>query len=84
VTTQLAASTTTATTPSTTQTQVPTTATTTPTTATTPTTTGAATTQLPTLGKVKGKAKSPVGGINLERLKKSLTEHLRKAGPTEQ
>jgi hypothetical protein len=68
------------TTPSTTQTRVPTTTTT----AITPTTTGATTSPLSTLGKLKGKAKGPVGGINLERLKKSLAEHLRKAGSTEQ
>ncbi len=73
--------TTTATTPNATQTGIPTTTTTT--TATTPTTTGAATTHLPTLGKVEGKVKTPVGGINLERLKKSLAEHLRKAGLNE-
>jgi len=74
--------TTTATTPSS-QTGIPTTTTATTTTATTPTTTGTATTHLPTLGKVKGKVKTPVGGINLERLKKSLAEHLSKAGLTE-
>jgi hypothetical protein len=54
-----------------------------PTTTTTPNPTASTTSPLTTLGKIKGKVKGPVGGINLERLKKSIAERLSKAGPTE-